>query len=377
MFITFQIPLLDVRAFLSGAPGDLLQEKIWPFPSPAKDFIRSWGGYDRRRRGGIRYWHGEHLYCNAAHALRFQKGLLERMLMPGQVRVVPRYRRYYFDGTNVGRLEIGLITRLTKRAYSGSLRGPEELVAFIEQILSLETWVRIEKRNLTRCHLVNCGKYIIHSYLNATTQRGSEAIQPESWWASAGMPQLLIEFEEDEITAFPEHTRSFCVLDEGRGKGGTPNKSHEIKLHTFSMVSNNRFLHIWLMKQGYSDSVEIRREVRINLFRYHAERECLKAFLGHLAHGKLTPEEIGSDDLQTYLNDALEFVSKKNRKGLPQSEILEAVQRFNALLSEGEDTAIIRQLAKIGATTSSSSSAISRGRRPFPRGSSTITAHFR
>jgi hypothetical protein len=111
MFAAVQIPLADLRHFVSEPTGRLLVPP-WPLADPSKHFVRAVGPIRERRRGGVSEWIGESLYCDARHAVVFPKrGMLEHAGYKSAY-LTPLYRRFLAFGRaqwpgTVARLDIG------------------------------------------------------------------------------------------------------------------------------------------------------------------------------------------------------------------------------------------------------------------------------
>jgi hypothetical protein len=64
MLVCLQHPLADSRKFVNGYTGQLSRPG-WPSPTPGIEFVRSFGGIQRRKRGGVLDWIGENAICEA------------------------------------------------------------------------------------------------------------------------------------------------------------------------------------------------------------------------------------------------------------------------------------------------------------------------
>src|SRR5207249_9662267 len=110
MFVSFQFPLCDVRAFVTG-PTNKLASPAFPIPKPHKDFVRGFGLVHPRRRGGLEHWVGEHVYCDAAQAIKFDCALSVYPIGISSVSLSCVLRRFFSSGGCVSRIEIGFRLR--------------------------------------------------------------------------------------------------------------------------------------------------------------------------------------------------------------------------------------------------------------------------
>src|ERR1043166_567340 len=70
MLVTIQFPFADLRPFVPD-PTHRLASPDWPTPRAGVDFIRLLGQVRDRLLGGVKEWPGEHMFCDATHAIRF------------------------------------------------------------------------------------------------------------------------------------------------------------------------------------------------------------------------------------------------------------------------------------------------------------------
>lgn len=341
MFVAIQFPFSDVRPFLTSETRRLISPK-WPIPEPDKDFIRSTGQVRSRRKGGLEGWAGEEVYCRAARALRFQPSLNMQRLGASGASMMPycTFRRFLSDGRAVSRVEVGFTHGGGKGLFL-SLDG-QECLTLINSCLSMAVRVPSGLGGLTSCKLIEADNYLASHFLRSTTQRKHGKEWPvEAWWFTPAQPLLLIEYRPNEIIALPRHSRfiessklnsrmiglSYCRVEHGvTGKG--------------------RRLGVWFIEIAPDSDRDIIRRLRLQLFRLHAERQCLKQILRLIATEKLKviQHTAVSDSLQKYLLDSIRTLRKEKRYGLPQSSILEAAEQFEDIVTEGERATLLSQL---------------------------------
>jgi hypothetical protein len=347
MFIAVQFPFADVRPFL---PEDTnrLPSPTWPLPEPNREFLRSFGIVKPRRRGGIKDWPGEELYCRATRALRFMSGFARLDKDGGATLFRERYcafRRLMADGRAVVRLELGIGYRRHKTT-AGPMDSPACL-AFIRSIFNLPVRMIDAQGSVVGGCLLGIERHLAQKYLQATTGYDNGQLQrTEKWWLKAGTPLTLIEYVIDrDIEELPRASKRVTTL-----RDSSVDLSHcRVELH-------GRRLGVWFLgiRPGETN-LDFLRRLRINLLRLHAEKEGLKQMLRLIAQRRIIVESgtaasdpnHPSQHLQDYLHNAIRFLSKESFYGLPQSDILEAAHDFEEFVSEGERETLLSQLAPI------------------------------
>jgi hypothetical protein len=129
---------------------------------------------------------------------------------------------------------------------------------------------------------------------------------------AAGNPLMVLEFRPNE--------RAAAMAE--------PARQVEVNLPTIKLwhawIRLGDALHgMWLIERGTDERAT--RNLRINLSRLHAERECLRLVLQTMSKGgRLSVTEANSDGVQCYLNEAVHGLQKRRRFGIEQSPILDA-----------------------------------------------------
>src|SRR5262249_16029870 len=142
--------------------------------------------------------------CRARGALRFDDGLFHQPLVDEPaVYAHCAFRRFLTDGRCVSRLEIGIATR--PRPLRGSLdaRALEQLILKVFDLRVRVPGASAESNPLSQ----SSGRVAAH-YLASTTRHVDGSPGPtEQWWLSSGVPMLLVEYSEFEVTALPRYVR--------------------------------------------------------------------------------------------------------------------------------------------------------------------------
>ncbi|KGQ19388.1 hypothetical protein LF41_3038 [Lysobacter dokdonensis DS-58] len=327
MLLVVQHPIADLRPFL-GADSGALGRPAWPVPDPQHDYIRGTGRVRRRMRGGIDDWAGEDLYGDASRAIRFGDRLGEQTfdIHGEQARVRTSFRRFLSSGT-VGRFEIGL----------GLDTGSHDHLAVATRLAQLP----VQLRSGQQIKLIDAGTRLAAQLLDATTRhaapgspQGNAATgqaKPsgaQRWWMAAGNPVIVLEFQPGEgASVMPDAAQPVEV-----GLAG-------VKLW-HAWIGLGGALHgTWLIERG-NDERTVRR-LRINLSRLHAERECLRIVLQTMGNGqRLAITQANSDGVQTYLNEAVHGLQKRQRFGIAQSPILEASMDAYGIAIAGQSASL-------------------------------------
>lgn len=321
IFLVIQFPLADARGFFADGAGRLLRPS-WPLAQPHRDFVRSAGCVQTRRRGGVETWAGEDLYSDASAALRFS-------VSSGDVRSLGRidggklrcsFRRFFSDGI-VARFELGL--RVSRPIGNETI----DLQRLLTQVLELPVRVGTGANQTRQIRLVDAGSSLAHHFLIATSKHLPDRAEPRaSWHLVSGMPMMLVE--HDQRVLLPRHTRH------------VPRSSaFETSLSHLKLQLTDRRCNIWFIGQRPDVGDQLRR-LRIHLSRLHAERECLRITISHLRHPNrfdLARDSYTSEAVQEYLRDKVRLVQRSRYLGVDRGGMLavacDAVE--SASLGEG------------------------------------------
>lgn len=334
MFAVLLLPFADLRPFVGHQAGRL-QRPTWPLASPGRDYVRSSGVVEARRRRGLEEWSGEDLYGKAHRALRFSDRLGSKMIGGDGVALKARcvFRRFYCDGV-VARLEVGL--RLTSRKQSPGTLSGAQLLAISRDILSIRAGSTDSKEPRTR--LVKCGSEMAEHYLRCTTKR-TDGKWPslEKWWFVAGEPLLLMELEPQSAMGMPPHSRVV-------GGDLIPG----LRLAHCRVEQSSQQVGIWFLTPEPSTDANSLRRLRIHLMRLHAERESLRAVLIQIIRKNLAfgLGEETSDEIQSYLNRAVTLLERDSRFGIAQYPLLEAAKHWTDILDQGRKATLTAELQK-------------------------------
>ncbi len=334
MFLGVQIPLSDARRFLSSDTRRL-PKPVWLNPKHNREFIRGFGAMRPRLRGGIRGLDFEANYCDAAHPVRFALPLASQPLKTTMTAAVPVcvFRRFLSDGKNVARFEMGFRNKNKLR----DLRG-HDCVLLIEALLRLNVAVQKANAKTKRIELGQCGPELANYYARSTTEH-AEAPPIQPWWVSSGRPLIVMEFTPAEVR---QTSRSAFEVRRFAQDRFTLYRDH--------FVYQEDLVSVWLMEFDDQESINstAARDLRICLSRLHAERECLKEILSLVAQPNCRSSMALADAaFREYLTHAVGLLVRRQYYGFEQSDILEAAQEFDALLTPGDRETLFAELGGI------------------------------
>ena len=163
MLLFLQFPLAELRSFLNQKTSRL-PSPAFPLPEPDRDFIRSFGGVRKRRKGGVEDWVGEETFCHAGRALRFADPTSPLKCA---------FRRILNDGRAVVRFEVGLVTHPHGRLRPGFPLDEHACLDLIETCLAVPVMIPTTKQLTSG--LILSGEYLAHHYLKCTTRWSKQA----------------------------------------------------------------------------------------------------------------------------------------------------------------------------------------------------------
>ena len=333
LFAVVQYPLADSRVFL-GTDAARLARPDWLTPSLYADFVRAFGNFRPRGLGSVVDWPGEGFYCDASRALRLVPPkaplIVEGSGMAFRYECV--FRRLIADASPCARVEIGL--RLTPRSHG--ILQPKDLPRLVSRLL--DTSVRIGSSG-SSVRLVHAGPQLALAYLDATTDRASEAAKPkQNWWVTAGNPLVFVEHDERLTGAYSEELRAVP----------TPNLTGVSLRHAW-LQHGNSGVHVWVLGRAMTAPRETLRSIRVGLGRLHVEREVFRSVLAHVRANRL-PLERGtseSNNVQSFLSDSVNYLGRRERFGLPQSKLVEQLTAVDDLVAPQDRAALMRSLQSV------------------------------
>jgi len=333
MFVAFQVPLADARPYLDTVNKLAVPNFLLGPDETREEFMRNFGPFEWRRRDPGEDWPAENVYCRATRGVRFAPGALATL--DQNVNFECAFRRYLSNGKAVARIEIGLVRRARGRRPPLDGDGLRQL---LQRAFQLPVRVR-SASGFEGVTLMDAGQLLAQHVLRSTTnwQAAGPSFRPEDWWVTPGRVLALLEYRPEEVEAVPRLAR--------RVESTIPG----LELHHVSFTDGRRITRAWLMMVDPSAELARVREIRLHLFRLHAEREGLRQILRQIDRGRLAlpaAKEEGSE-LLGYFEKSLGFLQRKSVYGNPQSELLKTAYEFDDLFTGGDRTSLLSQLGDV------------------------------
>ena len=301
MYVTVQLPLVDVRPLLADATH---RDPLPHFPVPDRvysrasadhhrsNFVRGLGAVRPRLKGGPPPWPSESYYVDVAGQLRVARQRGEAAHRDGRsVTATPVYRNFYTDGV-AGRVEVCF------RVLSPRGEPPYRPDKVWRLVVAAPA--RLRDGGAVPGPVIGTGPAFARYLLRATSIGGSSQ---ESWWVRAGTPAI--------ITEIPTHEQSSWhrTLDQRL-------------VHQWVKSSGVR-ASAWEIAQGNGFAEEFRR-LRVHLSRLHADFVTMQVVLGLIENGQL---DLAYPPAERYVARTLNLLLRPARHGYSQSELLtEALQ---------------------------------------------------
>jgi hypothetical protein len=336
MLFHIQFPFTDLRSFLPNETARITVPS-WPAPIVREEFVRSFGVVRQRWNGGLSGWIGENTYCDARRALQFRPGVLgpRTESIPheaDEMSLKIAFRRLFFDGYAVGKIELGL----KPRALPATRVPIENLIA---RVLSVRARVRVLLNGGCEEHpLYDIGRQLVLLYAYATSRGLSPDVRPGADHLLSEAPMLYIELNAIEASkvAIPEFARRVPFQ---------PGSSFAISFWRYLL--HGRTLSIWCSVVNAPELDLEARSIRMFLLRLNAEHQAFKRVLKAIGTGIIVTAKGSdiSDALQYYINEATRRIGKCEVKTQAYSEELNrlAFSLFDAA-APGERDGLMERL---------------------------------
>lgn len=352
MFIAIQFPFTDARPFLH-TDHLILPFPVWSLPKPNVEFVRSFGVIKKRRLGGIDNWSNEEMYCRVMQAIKLKPSIpMGETSLASKVSSKQRcaFRRLIADGrfreagNIVVRLELGFVLKgnnYEKYGLSTNLHA-KEFLTLLHAVLGQQVTVR-NKGEIYSCAISETDKYIARDYLQRSTRQvKKESLGIKDWWFTSGTPLLVVEYEVGtDILELPKYVR-YVQSD--------TLTSSNISASYMNVEFDGKEIGVWILgvKRLETDR-KLLRNLRLNLFRLHAEIESIKQVFRLIVQKNIiiSRNTEPTERLQRYLTDSIKLLSKETRYGVPQSVFLDIAQQGHDIISLGERGTLLYQLNDI------------------------------
>jgi hypothetical protein len=351
MFLTIQYPITDLRT-ISGATN-ALRIPGWPDPDE-NSALRYFGAIVKRSKKdkkGVLQWPADSKFCNAVNTIRVND--LFKVKIPGQdadLAFSCRYRRFFKPENFIGRYEAAFTTGADKLILNNDAveklpaDNKDTINSVIKSFLNLKIRVLIpgkkpEKdpagkmkkpvKEFAELPLYLAGNKIAGLYLKGSTKNKLQKLS-KIWWVKAGSPLSIVTYTDRGLLILPGDAELVEEMPE-----------HGIHLYTLEQaVTKNQSIRVWLIrldKEKKSEaSIFFLRQLKLNLFRIHAEKEALRHVLSTISQQDFDlKDENAREDLSTYLEKSTNTLLKKKRFGINQDKIRESAIRNEELVDPG------------------------------------------
>jgi hypothetical protein len=326
MWLHVQFPFVDLRSFCAkerlAAPG-------FPAPVPGEEFLRGAGPVRQRHSGGLSGWIAEDKYCDARSAIRLHMEDL-RQGEAAALDLQVAFRRFFFDGTAVGRFELGFWTNKwpTSAQLKDLLDAVMRMRIGVREVPVYSGFGRLLRRlsprhggaRYTLWPLAQAGAALARFYARTSTKHG---IGLDGREVVAGAPTLFLRFpaEQAEPLDLPPAAQPIALQQKG--------------IALFHWWVSAKQGHAWACMNDAANEQDARK-LRLYLMRLGAESEALSRVLKAIAEGRIAPKphEAANEALQAYLNDATANVlslSAKTRQFAQNPDLLADVAAASKL----------------------------------------------
>lgn len=377
VFITVQLPFVDMRGF-SGSGAPVLKRPLWPLPL-AGEFVRGVGHTHARPLGGIGSWIGEPTVCDASRALRYprhpfytvdedsderidHRWTTRRLIArsPAQRLFHVPFRRLYYDGLAVGKVELGFKTQTPLDRFN--MLGRDEVLGVVAQALSTQVAIPgTGSDEQVLVELSRAGPRFAEYYASSSRPHGTGAAETVRHVRS-GEPVVFVQLNNDPrppkrrftplsfppTADSPAHTEDLALARELVVDGGL---QHRVWMLDSSIVNlvDSEWGDISLDERNYQRHKDRLRALRIAVLRLHAEKQAFRLVQRAIlsCELELTPRSPQSDRFQLYLSRAVARIRGKESRVadlLEGHDIIAWVRAFEDRLTLGEGTELLNNV---------------------------------
>ena len=182
------------------------------------------------------------------------------------------------------------------------------------------------------CALYDIGGDILKQYLYATTLNpGKNYPLTKSSWLSHGCPVIVVEYEKSKLRNLSSlDTKGFRRFEQIPEEWGISLWCREVTRHIPLYV---------IIKNRIHDKEKV-RALRVNLLKYHQERETLRAVIKLIAGRNQQLDGINTDNLSAYLNTITALYSRSKRDGIEQQPLFELMAQIEKEINQGDSSAL-------------------------------------
>ena len=171
LFIVAQLPFADFRPLIEGQRGRLTAPD-WTSDNLDSGFVRGFGKISARNSSNLGLG-GERSFADMNNAVRFVGHVeLRQVEWNSFLRIIPWFRRLYFDGEMAGRFEFGF---LVDENYEDKIfsERPVDTSLLAQEILSASVRVNSVDGSQEVVKFAHSAKALGHAYVTATTSNSA------------------------------------------------------------------------------------------------------------------------------------------------------------------------------------------------------------
>ena len=350
MLAVVQFPIADARLFCGV---DRLEKPAWDYLQAKADYVHSFGSAKVRRNFEAvpAEWRDDAHYINASAAIRMRGSAYREMpespaarpfwyYQPQHpattCRFVPAFRRLFYDGIGLARIEVGLWVLsggdvsgkgliqlagdlLDLQVQVSSLRGPAKSGNFGEQARNLATLFCDATTKKKQMHPEGPAAPSVKAVPPVIFLDGTVGIAHFAW-RSQWLREIAHRLGSPTIGQFP--SEATVVPKEITGT---------IRCAFTNVEYGNRRFGLWML--GESDRAQDlgARDLRISLMRLYATRQILIE-LERMAASRVIPLDRGPDLVEafnSYLKDLAKTVLRQDAFGVKQAELQRVISLYD------------------------------------------------
>lgn len=303
MVIFLQYTLTDLRAF-SPESGLLLSRPAWPSPIPFKEFVRGTGQIVVRNKLGVDSWVGENYICKIRNGIRVNQKILSKSGL-----VLKNVGKHLYANKKYILLKYEF-------AYSVKMTNPQIDGKVLDEIIKTMQQSNVSFKINENQHTIPLSSFYKMAkqfHVKSSTLQSTNNLTKHTKYIIPCSPQIYFLLDKGEKFI---DTKSKINLISKEG--------NFFKLYGGWFNNAGNPLRIWVHERSTIPSyVATNRNLRISIMRIHSELGCFSNIFQAITVGlfTITPRSKQSDDLQRYLNYAINtFLNEENTVNFQSGE---------------------------------------------------------
>lgn len=299
MFITIQFPFFDTRPLFNDF-SETNRYPNWPFPNQGQHFIHHFGVISKRKSGENNSFSDELEFVDVSNYIKFNN--IHQIKFFKLFRPHFSVRRLYFDGSFLGRIEIGIKLKGFNASSTSSRSAIEgynfTFEAMLNAIKALEVTIKMPSEGAkTTCNLKKLPSLIAKSFELATNNSGNKAPMAERV-KPCRPPIFFIEYYDYKYAGIKlPKNYSNIPLDNEQMSAQRRRRIGHFSFDLFSFESPD--IQCFLLRKDISFKGKISHEekgnisdIRASLLRAHGEFNALKAFFNQKDDSTINPTRL-------------------------------------------------------------------------------------